>query len=104
MADHVVSHYELIEEIGRGGMGVVFKAKDINLNRLVAIKFLPSHLTRDTAFKNRFLREAQVASCLEHPNICTIHEVDENKDGELFLVMAYYEGQTLAAKIRGGVS
>jgi eukaryotic-like serine/threonine-protein kinase len=104
MADHVVSHYELIEEIGRGGMGVVFKAKDINLNRLVAIKFLPSHLTRDTAFKNRFLREAQVASCLEHPNICTIHEVDENKDGELFLVMAYYEGQTLAAKIRAGMS
>ncbi len=103
MVDHVVSHYELIQEIGRGGMGVIYKAKDTNLNRLVAIKFLSTHLSNDATFKRRFLREAQAASCLEHPNICTIHEVDENKHGELFLVMAYYEGQTLATKIRSGM-
>jgi eukaryotic-like serine/threonine-protein kinase len=97
-----VSHYEILERIGAGGMGVVFKAQDLKLNRLVAVKFLPPGLTDDPQVRERFLREARLASSLDHPSICTIYEIGESEDHQLFLVMAHYEGETLAQKIRSG--
>jgi eukaryotic-like serine/threonine-protein kinase len=97
-----VSHYEILDRIGGGGMGVVFKAQDLKLNRLVAVKFLPPALTDDPQVRERFLREARLASSLDHPNICTIYEIGESEDRQLFLAMAYYEGETLAQKIRSG--
>jgi eukaryotic-like serine/threonine-protein kinase len=97
-----VSHYEILDRIGGGGMGVVFKAQDLKLNRLVAIKFLATDTTDDREFRERFLREARVASSLDHPNICTIYEIDEDEDHQLFMVMAYYEGETLGQKIQAG--
>jgi serine/threonine protein kinase/predicted Zn-dependent protease len=102
MFGQTVSHYEILEKIGSGGMGVVYKAKDTRLERIVAVKFLAAHGVQDAASKKRLLREAQAASCLDHPNICTIHEIDEDEAGELFMVMAYYEGQTLETRLRGG--
>jgi len=92
--------YQIIEELGRGGMGVVYKAEDTRLKRNVALKFLPSELTRDTEVKERFVQEAQAASALDHPNICTIHEIDETEDGQVFISMACYEGETLKNKIK----
>src|SRR5207249_4069076 len=83
-------------------MGVVYKAIDLRLNRLVALKFLSAGLTRDPDAKERFVHEAQAASALDHPNICTIHEIDETPDRELFLTMAYYEGETLKHRIERG--
>ena len=83
-------------------MGEVYKAQDTRLKRLVALKLLPPELTRDKAAKQRFLQEAQAASALDHPNICTIHEIDETPDGQFYLVMAYYEGETLKEKIERG--
>src|SRR5438876_110677 len=83
-------------------MGVVYKAIDLRLNRLVALKFLSSQLTRDADAKERFVHEAQAASALDHPNICTIHEIDETPDRELFLTMAYYKGETLKHRIERG--
>jgi serine/threonine protein kinase len=82
--------YELVSRVGSGGMGVVYQARDPRLDRLVAIKVLPSDLTRDDNAKQRFLLEAKAASALDHPNICTIHEINETPDGQLYLVMAYY--------------
>ncbi len=108
MIGKTVSHYKIIEEIGAGGMGVVYKAEDTKLKRIVALKFLPPELTRDPEAKKRFIREAQAASALEHPNICNIHEIDETKPapgepvGQLFIVMACYEGETLKLKIEKG--
>ncbi len=93
------SRYELLEQIGEGARGVVFKAKDNRLDRLVALKFLPAEWSRDADSKERFLREARMAAALDHPNICTLHEVDETADGRMFLVMAYYEGETLKARL-----
>ncbi len=81
----VLSHYTILERLGGGGMGVVYKAQDLRLKRTVALKFLPASLTRDEDAKQRFVQEAQAASSLDHPNICTIHEIDETKDGQLFL-------------------
>ena len=75
-------------------MGLVYKAQDTRLKRPVALKLLPPELTRDETAKQRFLQEAQAASALDHPNICTIHEINETPDGQLYLVMAYYEGET----------
>ncbi|MFC2157870.1 protein kinase [Acidobacteriota bacterium] len=93
--------YKIIEEIGRGGMGIVYKAKDIKLKRNVALKFLPSELMQDKKAKARFLQEAQAAAALNHPNICIIHEVDDSDD-QTFIAMEYIEGQTLKDKIDSG--
>jgi serine/threonine protein kinase len=94
-----MSHYRIIDKIGSGGMGTVYRAEDINLKRIVALKFLPAELARDQAAKERFTREAHVASGLTHPNICTVHEVCESPDGGMFIAMTYYEGETLKEKI-----
>ena len=94
--------YETVSLIGAGGMGEVYKAQDTRLKRLVALKLLSPELTRDETTKQRFLQEAQAASALDHPNICTIHEINETPDGQLYLVMTYYEGETLKEKIAHG--
>jgi non-specific serine/threonine protein kinase len=97
-----ISHYNILEKLGEGGMGVVYKAEDTKLKREVALKFLPPELTRDPEAKQRFIHEAQAASALDHQNICTVHEIDETSDGHLFIVMACYEGETLKVKIQKG--
>lgn len=99
MIGHTISHYAIVEELGRGGMGLVYKAKDTKLNRFVALKFLPHDLTRDAQAVERFIQEAQAASALDHQNICTIYEFSETEDGRMFFVMAYYDGETLQQRI-----
>ena len=94
--------YTITTELGHGGMGVVYTAQDPRLDRQVAIKVLPPDLTRDETAKQRFLQEAKAASALDHPNICTIFEINETDDGQLYLVMAHYEGETLQARIARG--
>ena len=94
--------YEIVSELGRGGMGVVYTAHDPRLDRHVAIKLLPPDLTRDDTAKQRFLQEAKAASALDHPNICNIHEINETADGQLYLVMAHYGGETLKERIARG--
>jgi len=101
MVGKIISHYKIIEKLGEGGMGVVYKAEDSKLKRTVALKFLPPDLTRDPEAKERFIREAQAAASLEHNNICSIYQINETEDGQLFIVMACYEGQTLKDKIVG---
>jgi serine/threonine-protein kinase len=97
-----ISHYKIVEELGRGGMGVVYKAVDTRLDRPVVLKFLTPTFTSDTAAKKRFILEAKAASALQHNNICTIHGIDETDDGRMFICMEYYEGQTLKQMISGG--
>ena len=98
----MIGHYVIREHLGGGGMGVVYKAEDTKLERTVALKFLPPELTRDPMAKARFLQEARAASALDHPNICTIHEVDETDDGQLYLAMPAYDGETLKRRIERG--
>ncbi|EFK96776.1 serine/threonine protein kinase [sediment metagenome] len=102
MIGETVSHYKVVEKLGRGGMGTVYKAEDLKLHRVVALKFLPIEFTYDEESKRRFILEAQAASSLQHNNICTIHEIDETSDGEFFIAMDFYEGETLKEKIRKG--
>jgi serine/threonine protein kinase/Tfp pilus assembly protein PilF len=94
--------YHILEELGRGGMGRIYKAEDIKLKRTVAIKLLPADLTRDPEARQRFIQEAQAASALDHSSICTIFEIDETDDGQMFIAMAYYPGETLKEKIKRG--
>jgi serine/threonine-protein kinase len=102
MLGKTISHYRILEQLGAGGMGVVYKAEDTKLGRTVALKFLPPDLTRDSEAKKRFIQEARAASALDHPNICTVHEIDETAEGRLFIAMACYEGESLKAKIERG--
>jgi serine/threonine protein kinase/tetratricopeptide (TPR) repeat protein len=102
MIGSTISHYKILEKLGGGGMGVVYKAQDLKLDRFVALKFLPPQFGADEEEKRRFIHEAKAASALDHSNICTIHEIDETPDGQLFIVMAYYKGQTLKKKIERG--
>jgi len=99
MIGKTISHYKILEKIGAGGMGEVYKAEDTKLKRAVALKFLPPELTRDPNAKERFLREAQAASSLQHNNICNIHEIDETDKGQMYICMDYYDGKTLKQKL-----
>ena len=102
MAGKRVSHYEILEQLGGGGMGVVYKAQDLKLDRTVALKFLPLTSPATLRRKQRFIHEAKAASALEHSNICNIHEIDETDDGQIFIAMAFYDGETLKKKIERG--
>ncbi|HXW16391.1 MAG TPA: serine/threonine-protein kinase, partial [Terriglobia bacterium] len=100
LAGQTISHYRILEILGAGGMGVVYKAYDTRLERTVALKFLPPHLRHNQELKQRLKEEARAASTLDHPNIVVIHDIDETPEGDLFIAMAFHEGLTLRERIK----
>ncbi len=101
MIGKTISHYKILQKLGSGSMGTVYKAEDTKLKRVVALKFLPPHLVSGKIEKQRFLHEAQAASALNHPNIITIHDIHE-EDGEVFIAMECVEGELLSDKLKDG--
>jgi serine/threonine protein kinase len=99
MTGKEISYYRILEKLGGGSMGIVYKARDLKLDRFIALKFLPPYLSTSDEEKQRFIHEAKAASALHHNNICAIHEIEKTPNNQLFIVMDYYEGEILKKKI-----